>query len=435
MEKENHTQYTLRCCRCGTEIEDDGIMLFHEECKPPGLLQTIYSAARPGPGEKSMGLFQYRDWLPARRNLSGSSATVTYKSRGLAKHLNLENLFISFSGYWPERGASMITCSFKELEAYAVCARLPDNFSDVLVVASAGNTARAFIHVCSKHNIRALIIVPESSLPMLWQNKEPNKYVNVLALSGNSDYTDAILLSQDICRMNGFVPEGGALNVARRDGLGTTVLSCVAEARRIPDEYFQAVGSGTGAIAAWETNVRLNQKKVWPGGLMRLHLSQNFPFTPIYDSWKRQSRELVSVNPMPGASHGHPYASVLSNRKPPYGIAGGLYDALVATKGNVYCITNEEAIAASHLFEQAEGIDIDPAAAVAIACLVKCVVNSTVQTNAYIMLNITGGGFKRLQRDVSLQTIRPIAVIGRADFQNIHSLLVDNEKGDLKLRM
>ena len=44
--------------------------------------------------------------------------------------------------------------------------------------------------------------------------------------------------------------------MARRDGMATTVLA-VTHIGRIPDYYFQAVGSGTGAIAAWEANLRL----------------------------------------------------------------------------------------------------------------------------------------------------------------------------------
>jgi cysteate synthase len=35
--------------------------------------------------------------------LKGSSAPVTYKSEGLAEKLGLTNLWITFSGYWPEK--------------------------------------------------------------------------------------------------------------------------------------------------------------------------------------------------------------------------------------------------------------------------------------------------------------------------------------------
>jgi cysteate synthase len=50
------------------------------------------------------------------------------------------------------------------------------------------------------------------------------------------------------------------------------------------------------------------------------------------------------------------YASVLTNLTPPYGIKGGLYDALVDTDGVMYAITRKEVLEAKVLFESLEGI-------------------------------------------------------------------------------
>ena len=100
-------------------------------------------------------------------------------------------------------------------------------------------------------------------------------------------------------------------------------------------------------------------------------------------------------------------AKVLSNRKPPYGIAGGLYDALKATKGDVLCVTNRESEMAGHLFLEAEEIDIHPAAAVAVASLVKSVKLEQIARDAVIMLNITGGGEVRYKADKRLYYLKP----------------------------
>ena len=43
-------------------------------------------------------------------------------------------------------------------------------------------------------------------------------------------------------------------------------------------------------------------------------------------------------------------AKVLSNRKPPYPIAGGLYDAMKDAGGDVLLATNDEAAAAGKMF-------------------------------------------------------------------------------------
>ena len=79
--------------------------------------------------------------------------------------------------------------------------------------------------------------------------------------------------------------------------MGTTVLSAVEKIGRIPDAYFQAVGSGTGAIAAWENACRLEKDGRFGKNNMRVYCVQNAPYTLMYDSWKAGSRELVPITP------------------------------------------------------------------------------------------------------------------------------------------
>jgi len=63
--------------------------------------------------------------------------------------------------------------------------------------------------------------------------------------------------------------------------MGTTVLSAADCIGRIPDVYFQAVGSGTGAIAAHEANERLLEDGRYGNHTMQLIPSQNVPFIPV----------------------------------------------------------------------------------------------------------------------------------------------------------
>ncbi len=71
------------------------------------------------------GIWKFLDWLPVHGIIPEASAcSVTYKSMGLARELGLKNLYISFSGYWPERDVWMRTCSFKDLEAAPTVQRL-----------------------------------------------------------------------------------------------------------------------------------------------------------------------------------------------------------------------------------------------------------------------------------------------------------------------
>lgn len=387
------TKYTLKCVATSRQFNDAGWMLDDAECKSPSLIRAEYEKKQIEVKSDEYGFYKFCDWLPVKRILKGSSAPVTYKSEALAKHLGLSNLWITLNGYCPEKGVRMTTCSFKETEAYSVCARIDEAEERILVVASAGNTARAFAKVCSDNNIKLLLAVPSDNLSALWFSEPLNDCVKLIACEKGGDYFDAINLSNMALKSSKFYAEGGAKNIARRDGMSTTVLSAVTTIGRIPDYYFQAVGSGTGAIAAWEANMRLIEDGRFGSNLMRLMVSQNAPFVPMYDAWRADSREMLPYDAKKARRDAELIdAKVLSNRKPPYGIAGGLYDALKATDGDIMVATNAQARRARKLFKELEGIDIYPAPAVALSTLIKMVENNTIDKDACIMLNITGAG-------------------------------------------
>lgn len=403
MENFKPTKYTLTCVATGREFDDTGWILDDAECKTPSLVRANYEKKQIEVKPDSYGFYKFCDWLPVRRTLDGSSAPVTYKSEALAKHLGLTNLWITLNGYCPRKGVKMTTCSFKETEAYSVCARIDENEERVLVVASAGNTARAFAKVCSDNNIKLLLAVPADNLDALWFMQPLNDCVKLIACEKGGDYFDAINLSNLALKSSKFYAEGGAKNIARRDGMSTTVLSAVTTIGRIPDYYFQAVGSGTGAIAAWESNMRLIEDGRFGNNLMRLMVSQNAPFVPMYDAWRADSREMLPYDTKKARRDAELIdAKVLSNRKPPYGIAGGLYDALKATNGDIMVATNAQLRRACKLFKELEGVDIYPAPGVALASLIKLVESGSIDKDACIMLNITGAGEEtaKLNREV-----------------------------------
>lgn len=400
MENFTPTAYTLKCVATGHEFDDAGWTLEYKSCTEPSLIRTIYAKKQLGVKDDSYGLYKFCDWLPVNRMLKGSAAPVTYRSEGLARHLGLDSLYITLNGYYPERGAAMTTCSFKETEAYSVCGRTDPNEDRILVVASAGNTARAFAKVCSENNIRLLLSVPADNLSAMWFDKPLAPCVKLIACEHGGDYFDAIRLGDMLLKSPRFYAEGGAKNVARRDGMGTTVLSAVTTIGRIPDYYFQAVGSGTGAIAAWEANMRLIEDGRFGSNMMHLMVSQNAPFVPMYDAWRADSRDMLPYEADKARRDVSIIdAKVLSNRKPPYSLRGGLYDALKATDGDVLTATNAQVRRALRLFEETEGIDIHPAAGVALASLIKQVADGKIARDACIMLNITGAGEKRFREE------------------------------------
>jgi len=406
--------------------EDAGGWTLDMPGERPSLIRALYARKKFRLRDELGGLYRFADWLPIRRVLKNSSMPVCYKSEGLSRHLGLEKLYIIFNGWWPERGAAMSTGTFKECEAYSVCARLSANFEGILVVASAGNTARAFARVCSDNNIPLLLFMPHDNLDELWFDSPLTSCVKLVCVPPGSDYYDAIQLSiAAAATSKRLILEGGAKNIARRDGMGTTLLSATATIGSIPDVYFQAVGSGTGAIAAWEAAMRLEADGRWGPNNMRLVLSQNAPFIPMVKSLAADSREFIVAD---DATARHQIsqvtARVLTNRNPPWGIAGGLYDAIKTSGGTILEVSNNEACQAASRFQQLEGIGISPAAAVAVSSLIQAVRSGNVTGNQVIALNITGGGIDRLKQDHSLYKLEPSVILSpNSDCQDIDEVL------------
>ena len=240
--------------------------------------------------------------------------------------------------------------------------------------------------------------------------------VRIVSLVGFTDYYDAITLAGKISQAQGFFSEGGVKNIARRDGLGTTMLNAVEAIGELPRYYFQAIGSGAGAIAVHESAQRLIEDGRYGRSLPRLMLSQNLPFVPIYRSWRAQSRELIRASRDEAKRQIQQVAaSVLSNWQPPYGIKGGVFDVLSESRGEMLVADNEEVFRAVEVFKECEGIDIDMAAGVALATLLKAAKDGLVEPEAVTLLNITGGGAARREMEGELLQAEPVKQISDSE--------------------
>lgn len=397
-------KFQLRCVEDGVQVKGRP---FDFSCPDDNsLIRSVYAKKRLTIRKKP-GIWRFMDWLPVKTASSYSEKPVTYKSEALAEELGLENLYISFSGYWPERNAGMETCTFKELEGAVTVQYAKENGVDRLVVASAGNTAKAFAAMAMQERFKVVLIVPEKCLCGVYLPEFDERYAKTIILKGG-DYSDAIAFAKRLSEIKGFTYEGGARNIARRDGLATVMLDAALEMNRLPDHYFQAVGSGTGAIAAFEASLRLRGDGRFGEALPRFHLAQNLPVAPMHSAWKAGRREVILDEDVPKTNNvlDLVYARVLSNRYPPYGVVGGVYDTMVATDGEMYGVENREARRARSLFKGLEEIDILPAAAVNVSALTKAVEDGNIAKDEMVLLNITGGGNRRLRKDKRLHRIK-----------------------------
>jgi cysteate synthase len=410
------SHYVIKCRECGKTLQD-AYCAFCEHCKDALLVSDYKEKQFKESG--GQGIWRF-NWLPVHNPKFSQSGTVVYKSQGLARHLNLENLYIAFNGYWPEKGALLQTCTFKEFEAAVVLQNAIESGMEGLVVASAGNTARAFAHLSAASGFPVVIVVPRMCLMEMWY-LESSMPIPTLVV-GDGDYSNAIDVARRVASAMDMPYEGGVKNIAKRDGLGVVMLEAVSFMKRLPDHYFQAVGSGAGAIGVFEMSERFLADGRFGNKLPQFHLAQNLPFAPMTKAWHKKSRELFQEDLDP-ALIGEITTRVLSSRYPAYGVKGGVFDLLSAAGGDMYGVTNKEVFNAMDIFKDTEGIDIVPASGAAVAALMNAAAGSRLANDAVILLNITGGGEKRFNEEHKTYEVEPLLISKNISEKDIGEML------------
>jgi cysteate synthase len=407
----------LVCCVCSREYRDHRLRC--DTCVD-ALLRTVYSESRLTVS-CDPGIFRFKSWLPVSECLATPIGPTMITVDRYAERLGLKRLSVAFNGYWPERGAFNVTGTFKDLEAIPSILYFRDRGLAGVVMASAGNTARAFAYGSSLIGFPCLIVVPERMAHRLWLPRRPAESVQVVAVEGNACYNTAIRISQHIAERFGIPDEGGARNAARRDGLGTTMLEYARSMGTLPRHYVQAVGSGAGAIATYEAGLRLRADGRFGTMLPSLHLVQNTPVTPIHDRWSRRQPEIpVDVDAdMCGRTPPSVYADVLANHTPLYDAAGAVAEALRHTDGATYAVSEGEAQTAKAVFEQSAGVSINEAAACACAGLAQAVASGRVRPDESVLLNITGGGENLIRRDYDVVPVPPTYRVRECDVETL----------------
>lgn len=401
--------YSLRCLATDARLNDNYTNRYHHR----GLLRAEYDAPSPRTSVES-GVWKWGNWLPASGPSNISAGTVAYRSEGLAEQLKVDDLWITFHGYWPERGGACPTTTFKDLEAVPTLQRLKDHNIPGLICASAGNTARAFAHFGGLADYPILLVVAEKHLSRVWVPKgHPTGSIRLIGVA-NGEYNDAIDVTGAILEEGGWRREGGVHNVARRDGIATMMLEMLEASGRLPDHYFQGVGGGPGPIGVHEMNMRILGAGLWQGAIPSIHISQNAAFAPIHHAWQAGRRTLIPED-MPAGEKAPPvFSDYLVNRTPAYSVTGGLYDVLTESSGETYAVSTMEAQEASAMFAETEGIDVLSPTAVALASLRQALADGRVSRKECLLLNVSGGGRERLRQDVELETVEPMLIAGKS---------------------
>ena len=393
-------KYLLKCLETGDLLEDEYTLAYTEG----SLLRAVFN----GPMEVKplQGVWKYLDWIPTSTSNEYVAGTTTYKAEALGKALGMSNLWVTFHGYWPEKGGLCPTGSFKDMEAVPTIQRLRDHNCTGLICASAGNTARGFTHFCGLDNMPLIVVVGKDHGHRIWTKKgHPTDSVKVVVVE-DGDYYDAKTVAKGIAKvLTGWQMEGNVHNVARRDGIGSLLLDAAFAIGQLPDHYFQGIGGGPGPIGVHEMADRLIESGQFEGPAPRQHLSQNVEHCPIHNAWQAKRDHLV---PEDYPRHDvEVYSDYLMNKGPAYGEVGAVHDILKASNGQTYVVERADAVAAKTLFESTEGIDIMTPGGVALASLQQALASGEVKSDESTVLNISGGGVERLKREYETAPVEP----------------------------
>jgi cysteate synthase len=399
--------YTLVCNACGQRYPsgDD----YRLDCCPQGMLVAEYPPLSVR--DELPGMWRFVDWLPVEEPGTAPIGGITYRSEALGRRLGLDDLWVAFNGWWPERGAHCPTCSFKDLEVAPTLQRLIEAGATGVIVATAGNTGRAFADLGAEPGFPVVVVAAEAHVERIWRSGQVMADTTRVVGIAGGDYNDAIEVAADAAALVGFELEGGVEDVARRDGIGTLLLDAVTTIGRIPDHYVQAVGGGPGPIGVWGMAERLAADGRWGTTEPRFHLAQDGAHHPVHTAWQAGRAEL-RPDDLPSSPAGA-YADVLVNRNPAYALRGGLHDLLETTGGQTYAVDQADAARWRAVFAELEGIDIMEAPAVALGALEQAVDVGEIGPDDCVLLSVTGGGVDRLDRDAPLQGPGEVPLVDR----------------------
>jgi len=391
-------KFTLKCMVCGKEYPNDCV----GTCTCGGMLDAFYGLDKiqsfVDPLKK--GLWRYWRLLPVdppSSSLFQSNQTPLRKSRKLGDTLGVRNLWIKDESKNPTR-------TFKYREAILTILRFHALGIREFVACSTGNTAAAFSFVASNlGTIRVNLLIPRARMI------DFQIPTTVKAAYIDADYYEVCDLGPKFAIGNHMLWEGGFANFCRREGLKTIAFE-VAERKLEPDWYVQAVGSGVGPCGVFKGYSELQELGVVEKA-PRVLCIQPETCSPMVRAFKAGREEFPTEFTV---KHPTSCAKSLIQGRPsstyPY-----VRRVVLTTEGNMESASEGEIRKAQKLMQRYEGLSCEFSSATALAGLIKCLDEGTIDKSDVILLNHSGGVRKETNAELPIFPIEaPVAEIYRS---------------------
>jgi len=371
-------RFKQRCLKCGAIIPPD---VHISKCTCGGLVEFVYDVTQINHfvDEKQEGIWRYWRLLPienlAKAESIGEGITPLFRSKNLGRLFGLESLWIKDESKNP-------TATFKDREAGITMARFKELGISEFVICSTGNTAASFTRAVSiASSYKMHLFIPTTAKARV-DFSIPDSVAAEL-VEGN--YNHAIEHSSNFASSYHLASEGGFGNPCRIEGVKTLAFE-VAEHGIEPDYYVQAIGSGVGPVAfykGYSELVRLGVAKSIP----KIVCIQPELCSPIVKAYEDG---LEAFDPSYSIANPGTLVSTLANGNPAFSYPY-VRSVIKESGGLVESVSEEEIVKAINLIEEEEHLSCEPAAATALAGLIKCLDEGKIEKGAVILLNHSGG--------------------------------------------
>ena len=416
----------LRCVLCGAVYAPHEVDYVCPKHGDEGILDVVYDYAligrRTNPAriaeDPDISIGRYEALLPIRGRTSlppvPVGGTPMYRARRLGARLGLTHLYIKHDGRNP-------SASFKDRASAVGLARARELGRRTVTAASTGNAAASLALLAASVDMPTVIFVPATA---------PEAKVAQLLIHGatvltvQGSYDEAYDLSLAATRRFGWYSRNTGYNPYLSEGKKSAAFEICEQftamtrlhldvivghrgdwarsAREqwdVPDWIFVAVGDGC-IIGGLGKGLRDLAALGWIERVPRLMGVQAAGSAAIYRAWEAGTEQITPVTPTT-------LADSISVGKPRDGVKA--LRAVRDTNGAMILVDDEDILEAMRLLGREAAVFAEPAAAAALAGLVRAVREQRVDPEERIVVLITGHGLKDVRAAVRA-TGHPIPV-------------------------